>query len=154
MELQALERRLTGDGFIAAFVAASEDMDADHVNVALNTDGFARPLTLQITRIESEPGAMSGLGLVQLFVALPIEVAQEAVRDVLEVLPEINEATPLIGFNLHPEGPFVYFRHVMLVPEGESGLRVVNQAVWLVNFALDLFASELAKVIRGRRARG
>ena len=71
MDFPALVKVLTADDLDAAFEPASEEFDADHVNVAMAIDGFAEPLTLQITQIEVEPDNESE------FVQTPRRVAQK-----------------------------------------------------------------------------
>jgi hypothetical protein len=144
MDLQALQKTLFEDNLPAAFLPADEELDAARVNVALDVEGFSQPIVLQITQVETEVGALSGLELIQLFAPIPLELEEEAASEIVWALPAINEVVPLVGFNVHPEERFVYFRHVMLVPEGEVGRGVVVEAVWMAHFALDMWASEFA----------
>jgi hypothetical protein len=144
MNLLTLKDNISEDGLPASFEPATEGFDAERVNVKLDIDGFAEPLTLQITEIETDQ--IKDLEMVQLYAPISIELGEAQARDILQILPEINEAVPLIGFNIHPEEKFVYFRHVMLVPEGNIGLKVVTEGTWMAHFALDMFAGRIAAI--------
>ena len=148
MDLSKLQRVLFEDGLAAIFEPQDQEVDADRVSLALDVNGFADPLTLQITQIETAPGDLSDLELVQLYAPIPVPIDQVRMGEILEALPEINEAVPLIGFNLHMEDLFTYYRHVMLVPVGQIGLQVVKEGVWLAHFALDAFAAGLVRMAR------
>ncbi len=148
MDLAALCDVLDADGLTAVFEPESAEFDADRVDVALEIEGFADPLTLQITQVETNPDTLPDLEMAQLYAPIPIEFDEDSVQAILEVLPDVNEAVPLIGFNLHLEESFVYFRHVMLVPVGEMGQRLITEAAWMVNFALDTYAQRFAAIAR------
>jgi hypothetical protein len=148
MDLDALRRILFEDGLPAIFEPRDEEFDADRVGVALDTEGFLDPLILQITQIETTPGDLPDMELVQLYTPIPVSIEEDAVDEILAALPEVNEAVPLIGFNLHLEDRFIYYRHVMLAPAGDIGLQVVKEGVWLAHFALDAFAAGLARMGR------
>jgi hypothetical protein len=147
MDLQALTTVLAHDELLADFIPADADIDTGRVNVALIVDGFADLLNLQITQIDIEPNSLSGLEMVQLYAPIPLELDENALAAVLEVLPEVNQAVPLIGFNVHLQEEFIYFRYVMLVPAGEIGLKLVTEATWMAHFALDNFASSLIAIV-------
>lgn len=74
MNLQALVEVLTADDLSAVFEPANEEFDADRVDVAMAIDGFADPITLQITQIEIEPDSMSGFEMIQIYVPIPLEL--------------------------------------------------------------------------------
>ena len=140
MNFPALVKVLTADDLDAAFEPASEEFDADHVNVAMAIDGFSEPLTLQITQIEVESDNESDFEMIQIYVPIPLELDEESADDIIGVLPDVNQEVPLIGFNVHPEEKFLYFRHVMLSPKGKIGAQMITEAAWLSQFAVDTFA--------------
>jgi hypothetical protein len=146
MDLDALQRVLFEDGLAAILEPRDEELDADRVSVALNVEGFEDPLVMQITQVETDPDDLEGMELIQLYAPIPVPVEEDAVDEILGTLPEVNELVPLIGFNLHLDDQFVYYRHVMLVPAGEVGQQVVTEGVWLAHFALDAFAGGLARM--------
>ena len=78
--------------------------------------------------------------MIQIYAPIPLEIDEESVDDIVGFLPDINQQVPLIGFNVHLEEQFVYFRHVMLSPEGKTGAQMVTEAVWLSQYAVDTFA--------------
>ena len=115
MDFPALVKVLTADDLNAAFEPASEEFDADHVNVAMDIEGFADPLTIQITQIEVESDSMSGFEMIQIYIPIPLELDEESVDEIVGVLPDVNQQVPLIGFNVHPEENFLYFRHLLQI---------------------------------------
>ncbi len=140
MDFRVLEQVLNDDDLSAAFEAASEEFDTDRVDVAIDIEGFDEPLVLQITQIEVESDDEPEFEMIQIYVPIPLDLNEEAVDDIIGVLPDVNQQVPLIGFNVHLEEQFVYFRHVMLSPEGETGTKMVTEAVWLSQYAVDTFA--------------
>ncbi len=140
MDFRVLEQVLTDDDLSAVFEPASEEFDTDRVDVAIDIEGFDEPLVLQITQIEVETDDEPEFEMIQIFVPIPLELKEEAVDEIVGVLPDINQQVPLIGFNVDLEERFVYFRHVMLSPEGETGAQLVTEAVWLSQYAVDTFA--------------
>lgn len=54
MNFKALVNVLIADDLTAAFEPAIEEFDTDHVNVVMDIEGFADPLTLEFTLIEVE----------------------------------------------------------------------------------------------------
>ncbi len=143
MDFRVLEQVLTDDDLSAVFEPASEEFDTDRVDVAIDIEGFDEPLVLQITQIEVESDDEQEFEMIQIFVPIPLELKEEAVDEIVGVLPDINQQVPLIGFNVDIvdiEERFVYFRHVMLAPEGETGAQLVTEAVWLSQYAVDTFA--------------
>jgi hypothetical protein len=146
MDLDTLQRILFKEGLTAISAPRDEEFDADRVEVALDTEGFVDPIVLQITQIETDPDDLPDMELIQIYAPIPVPVEEDAVDEILAVLPDVNEAVPLIGFNLHLEDRFVYYRHVMLVPTGKIGLQVAKEGVWLAHFALDAFAGGLARM--------
>jgi len=140
MDFRVLEQVLTDDDLSAVFEPATEEFDTDRVDVAIDIEGFDEPLVLPITQIEVESDDESEFEMIQIFVPIPLELNEKAVDDIVGLLPDVNQQVPLIGFNVHLEEQFVYFRHVMLAPEGETGAQLVTEAVWLSQYAVDTFA--------------
>ena len=148
MDLVTLRNLLADDDLIATFELADEEFDADRVDVSVEIEGFSDPLTLQIMQVETDQDSLPGAEMVQLYAPIPLELDEEAADTIIGLLPEVNQAVPLIGFNVHPEEGFVYFRHVMLTPLGETGQQLVKEAVWMAHFALDTFAYRFAAIAR------
>lgn len=142
MNLKALVNVLTADTLAAAFEPASEEFDADHVNVVMDIEGFDEPITLQITEVEVESEGKSDFEMIQIYVPIPMDLDEEAADDIIGILPDVNQEVPLIGFNVHPEEKFLYFRHVMLTPKSKTGAQMVTEAVWLSQYAVDTFAQQ------------
>lgn len=141
MDLVALAAAMAADGLLAGFEPATEDLPADRVVVHFPVDDLDEPVLIQVTEIDHDRDAMSGLDLYQVYAPIPAVLDDDGLAEAIAALPEINALTPLIGFSVSVEERFPYFRYVGLVPTGEEQAAVVTETVWLAGFALEQHAA-------------
>lgn len=141
MDLVALAAAMAADGLLAGFEPATEELPADRVVVQFPVDGLDEPVLIQVTEIEHDRDAMSGLDLFQVYAPIPTVLDDDEMAEAIAALPEINASTPLIGFSVSVEERFPYFRYVGLVPAGDEQAAVVVETVWLAGFALEQHAA-------------
>lgn len=146
MDLELLTAELVLDGIDAEFGVATDDLPSDRVDVLLQVDGFTDRISLQITQIETDPDAMPGVEMFQLWAAFPLELTGEGVERVARFLPVVNTMTPLVGFNVLPDERLVYFRHVGIVSDQPVAVAAILRSVWLAHYALDHLAAGIVQV--------
>lgn len=152
MNLEAIRDLLLLEPFQAVFERADADIPADRVNVTLDVENLSPPLQLQITRVpKASETDMEGVEMLHFFVPFPILVQNAFVPEVLRMLPLLNLATPIMAFNYHEEERFIYFRHVLLIPQDADVRRVIAETVWLIYFTLDNLGAEIAAIVTGRK---
>jgi hypothetical protein len=131
--LDLLEKVLTDDAYKLQRHAADGDAP-EHIEVRLDDDYELQALVLP--GLESE---LPDVRLLQLYIPLPFEVSKKRIGAVREALTQLNFDVPLMGFNLHEELAFVYFRTVQVVPAapdvgtGATMLDMVSISHFLVN---------------------
>lgn len=151
MNLQQLADKLFADGMVAVFLAADPNDEAapdDTVRVQLRAAGFDEPLMLTVSQADVDEGAHEGFELLQLYAPVPVEFFAAEAPALLEAAARANEFSPLVGFNVHVPGPYLYLRSVVLAPQGDAGIALVAEAVWLAAFTLDLHAANLVQLVR------
>lgn len=108
--------------------------DPEHVYLKLDDDHDMQALVLP--GLESE---LPDVRLLQFYVPLTVKVEEPSYAAVREALMTINLDVPLVGFNLHEELGFLYFRTVQVVPAspdagtGAAMLDMVNLAHFVVS---------------------
>jgi len=108
--LDLLEKVLTEDVYKIQRHAATADTP-DYLEVRLDDDYELQALVLP--GLESE---LPDVRLLQLYIPLPIDVSRDKHEAVRAALTQVNFDVPLMGFNLHEELSFLYFRTVQVVP--------------------------------------
>ncbi|MDQ1748588.1 MAG: hypothetical protein QOD07_2851 [Frankiaceae bacterium] len=130
--LDLLEKVLGEDSFKVQRHPATGDTP-DHLEVRLDDDYELQAVVLP--GLESE---LPDVRLLQLYIPLPIDVSPDKHEAVRSALTEVNFDVPLMGFNLHEEMSFLYFRTVQVVPAspdvgtGATLLDMVSIAHYLV----------------------
>lgn len=151
MDLQKLADKLFDGGMVAIFVGGDPNDDAapgDSVRVQLQAAGFDEPLMLTVSQADVDAEAHEGFELLQLYAPVPVEFAAAETPALLDAAARANEFAPLIGFNVHAAGPYLYLRSVVLAPPGDAGVALLSEAVWLAAFTLDLHAANLVQMVR------
>jgi len=130
--LDLLEKVLTEDVYKIQRHAATADTP-DYLEARLDDDYELQALVLP--GLESE---LPDVRLLQLYIPLPIDVSRDKHEAVRAALTQVNFDVPLMGFNLHEELSFLYFRTVQVVPAspdvgtGATLLDMVSIAHYLV----------------------
>lgn len=143
MDLRALANTLIADNLDAAFRPATPDMPSDRIDVMLPVGGFDEPFTIQLTEIDTDPEAMPGVEMYQIWAPIPVVFDAESIPSVVAMLPAINVLTPLPAFNVDGGERFAYLRSIGLVDAECDPGRVITEAVWLVGFALEQHAATI-----------
>ena len=130
--LDLLEKVLTEDVYKVQRHAATADTP-DYLEARLDDDYELQAVVLP--GLESE---LPDVRLLQLYIPLPIDVSRDKHEAVRRALTQVNFDVPLMGFNLHEEMSFLYFRTVQVVPAspdvgtGATLLDMVSIAHYLV----------------------
>jgi len=130
--LDLLEKVLTEDVYKVQRHAATDETP-DYLEARLDDDYELQAVVLP--GLESE---LPDVRLLQLYIPLPIDVARDKHEAVRRALTQVNFDVPLMGFNLHEEMSFLYFRTVQVVPAspdvgtGATLLDMVSIAHYLV----------------------
>lgn len=100
---------------------------------------------------------LPGVEMLQFYVPLPVVVEDSAVNKLLRMLPDINLASPLNGFNYDAGEQAVYFRYLLLIPKGvgaEILKDVIVETVWLIFFVLDNLGADIVAVVADQQVVG
>jgi hypothetical protein len=130
--LDLLEKVLSDDAFKVQRHPATADTP-DYLEARLDDDYELQAVVLP--GLESE---LPDVRLLQLYIPLPIDVSRDKHDTVRAALTQVNFDVPLMGFNLHEEMSFLYFRTVQVVPAspdvgtGATLLDMVSIAHYLV----------------------
>lgn len=119
------------------------DETPEYLEVRLDDDYELQAVVLP--GLESE---MPDVRLLQLYVPLSFEVDKKHVERVRQALTRINFDVPLMGFNLHEELGFVYFRTVQVVPavpDAGNGATLLDM-VSIAHFLVTRYAGSLAEL--------
>jgi hypothetical protein len=142
--LDLLEKVLSDDAYKLQRHPATDETP-DYLEARLDDDFELQALVLP--GLESE---LPDVRLLQLYIPLPIEVSRERHEAVRRGLTKVNFDVPLMGFNLHEELSFLYFRTVQVLPAvpdvgtGATLLDMVSIAHYLVTRYVEPLA-EMAK---------
>jgi hypothetical protein len=148
MQLQEIQAVLDADEYVTSLEPASASSPVEHLMVLLEEDVGAQ--LLYIPGLEEE---LPQSKLLQIYIALPIEVSPAALGEVRRLLPHLNLELPLMAFNLHEGERFLYFRYVLVLPRDgrPSDGAVVTDALSLSHFIVDKFRGLLGAVATGER---
>jgi len=142
--LDLLEKVLTEDVFKVQRHAATADTP-DYLEVRLDDDYELQAVVLP--GLESE---LPDVRLLQLYIPLPFEVSPGKHEAVRSALTTVNFDVPLMGFNLHEEMSFLYFRTVQVVPASPdvgTGATLLDM-VSIAHYLVTRYAGPLAEVAR------
>jgi hypothetical protein len=153
MNLTAIQSILVDD-FETLFQPASEDIPLDRLLVALdNPQDDEEPYMLELLYIPGVQAELDDVKLLQFFLPLD-DVLPSALAEARHLLTHINQQLPLVGFNLHEEGRYFFFRYVLVMPEqprGDQDGDVVRETVWLIYYLLHNFQSSLSAIASGQQ---
>jgi len=130
--LDLLEKVLTEDSYKVERHAATADTP-DYLETQLDDDYELQAVVLP--GLESE---LPDVRLLQLYIPMIMDVSPAKHDAVRSALTQVNFDVPLMGFNLHEEMSFLYFRTVQVVPAspdvgtGATLLDMVSIAHYLV----------------------
>ncbi len=143
MNLRSINETLIADNLMATFKEATDELPSDRIDVRLPVQGFDEPFTIQLTEIETDPEAMRGVGMYQIFAPIPVTVDEAGLAQVTSALPAINTLTSLGAFSVDPDERFAYLRYVGLVDDDCDPGRVITEALWLTGFTLEHHAATI-----------
>ena len=153
MELADIQQQLAAEEFDCELQTATADLPQDHILVALYPeDEAAEPWLLQITYVPGVEHEMDDVKLLQYYVALD-DVAPAALDEARRLLTHVNQSLPIMAFNLHEQGRFFYFRHVLVLPRQPrpADAAVIVESVWLTHYQINGFSAALGAVARGEK---
>lgn len=140
--LDLLEKVLTEDVYKVQRHAATAD-SPDYLEARLDDDFELQAVVLP--GLESE---LPDVRLLQLYIPLPIDVSRDKHEAVRSALTQVNFDVPLMGFNLHEEMSFLYFRTVQVVPASPdvgTGATLLDM-VSIAHYLVTRYAESLAAV--------
>jgi hypothetical protein len=154
MNLVDIQAVLEADDFETLLQTADDEIPVDRLQVALdNPENEEEPYILELIYIPGVEAELDDVKLLQFFVPLD-DVAPAALEEARRLLPHLNLQLPLVGFNLHEEGHYFYFRHVLALPEesrGDQDGSVITETVWLIYYLVRTFQSGLSKIAQGQQ---
>jgi hypothetical protein len=140
--LDLLEKVLSDDVYKVQRHAATGD-SPDYLEARLDDDYEVQAVVLP--GLESE---LPDVRLLQLYIPLPIDVSPQKHEAVRSALTKVNFDVPLMGFNLHEEMNFLYFRTVQVVPASPdvgTGATLLDM-VSIAHFLVTRYADTLAEI--------
>jgi hypothetical protein len=140
--LDLLEKVLGDEAYKVQRYPASGD-NPDYLEARLDDDYELQAVVLP--GLESE---LPDVRLLQLYIPLPFEVASTKHESVRSALTKVNFDVPLMGFNLHEEMSFLYFRTVQVVPavpDAGTGATLLDM-VSIAHFLVTRYAGTLAEI--------
>lgn len=145
-ELGQLVPALNADGFLTRLVPAGDEMPSEQLFALLgDVGGVTLSLELMLLPEITEPT------ILQFFVALPFEVSEQALPDLARFLLVLNNVLALTGFGLDEANGWVYYRHMLACADNQPlDTELLLNAVWMVDYQLDRFASLIRDVAVGR----
>jgi hypothetical protein len=145
-ELGQLVPALNADGFLTRLVPAGDEVLVEQLFVLLgDLEDFALTAELMLLPEVSEPTVL------QLFVALPFEVSEQAVADLARFLLVLNNALALTGFGMDESNGWVYYRHMVACADNQPlDAELLLNTVWMVDYQLDRFALLIRDVAVGK----
>jgi hypothetical protein len=142
--LDLLEKVLTDDVYKVQRHAATAETP-DYLEARLDDDFELQAVVLP--GLESE---LPDVRLLQLYIPLPIDVSRDKHDAVRAALTQVNFDVPLMGFNLHEEMSFLYFRTVQVVPASPdvgTGATLLDM-VSIAHYLVTRYAESLAEIAR------
>lgn len=143
MDIDALATRLAADGMGASYHPSDAEVDLDRILIGVVVEGFAEPLWLQVSKVAGDH--LDGIELFQFFCPLPAPVPPAALDAFGRVVARLNGELPLGAFAYEEFEQVAFFRHIAAAPADQPEGTVLVQTAWLVTFALDMFALEVAR---------
>ncbi len=140
--LDLLEKVLAEDEFKVQRHAVTAETP-DYLEARLDDDFELQAVVLP--GLESE---LPDVRLLQLYIPLPIDVSRDKHEAVRSALTQVNFDVPLMGFNLHEEMSFLYFRTVQVVPASPdvgTGATLLDM-VSIAHYLVTRYAEPLAAV--------
>jgi hypothetical protein len=142
--LDLLEKVLSDDGYKLERHPATDETP-DYLEARLDDDYELQAVVLP--GLESE---LPDVRLLQLYIPLPFEVSPQNQEAVRSALTKVNFDVPLMGFNLHEEMGFLYFRTVQVVPAAPdvgTGATLLDM-VSIAHYLVTRYAGPLAEMAR------
>jgi hypothetical protein len=143
--LDLLEKVLSDEAYKVQRHPATDETP-DYLEARLDDDYELQAVVLP--GLESE---LPDVRLLQLYIPLPFEVSQSRHESVRSALTKVNFDVPLMGFNLHEEMSFLYFRTVQVVPASPdvgTGATLLDM-VSIAHFLVTRYADTLAEIAAG-----
>ncbi|MDQ1685440.1 MAG: hypothetical protein QOC82_2177 [Frankiaceae bacterium] len=142
--LDLLEKVLSEDVYKVQRHAATAETP-DYLEARLDDDFELQAVVLP--GLESE---LPDVRLLQLYIPLPIDVSTDKHEAVRSALTQVNFDVPLMGFNLHEEMSFLYFRTVQVVPASPdvgTGATLLDM-VSIAHYLVTRYVEPLAEIAR------
>ena len=140
--LDLLEKVLSDDVYKVQRHAATADTP-DYLEARLDDDYELQALVLP--GLESE---LPDVRLLQLYIPMSLDVSPAKHDAVRKALTQVNFDVPLMGFNLHEELSFLYFRTVQVVPASPdvgTGATLLDM-VSIAHYLVTRYAGPLAEI--------
>lgn len=140
--LDLLEKVLADEAYKVQRYPASGD-NPDYLEARLDDDYELQAVVLP--GLETE---LPDVRLLQLYIPLSINVSPNRQESVRSALTQVNFDVPLMGFNLHEEMGFLYFRTVQVVPASPdvgTGATLLDM-VSISHFLVTRYAGALADI--------
>ncbi len=152
---EALERwggLLAGEGFPWRLVRAGEEgTPHDTLLVGVGGEGAAHTHQLELSFVPGMEAQLQGAALLQCFAAVPAEVRDAAVPELLRTIALVNGRLPLVGFGYLEAERMPCFRHVLMLPAAPGAADpLVVQTTWVASYLLTVFGEAVAAAASGR----
>ena len=107
---------------------------------------------LSLGPTDEQPEEGNDLEFLQFFVPLPFMVAEVQAADMARLVGLINNFAPLMGFAYNESGGLVYFRHLMIVLDGQIDPETVEVSLDTIQYLIDTFGTALQDLASGARS--
>jgi len=106
---------------------------------------------LSLGQAEEQPDEANDLEFLQFFAPLPFTVAEVQAAEMARLVGLVNNFAPLMGFAYNESGGLVYFRHLMIVLDGQIDPETVEVSLDTIQYLIDTFGAALQDLASGAR---
>lgn len=151
MILKKIQTALEADTFTTTFAPADEQVPLDRLLVLLPNE-IDHEIALELLLIPGMSEELEHSLLLQHFVILPCEATPETISELRAFLLHINITLPLPSFGVNEADGFIYYKYVSVISDGEpeTYMKQVVEAVWLIDYFVELFFAIIEAVGQGK----
>jgi hypothetical protein len=148
MQLGALGDDLRSLGLDTQLIEPNDDLSVTTLMVALDADDQGRDRTLAVSIMPLGADALESMQLVQFFVQIPFEIADDTVATIERATSMVNIAVAVGHFGM--QGSHLFFRHVHAMPRsGSFDTDMTVELIGLLAFNQEHFGDYFEALVDG-----
>jgi hypothetical protein len=154
-ELERFHELLSKEAYQTQLRTAADGLPVDTLLVRIETfEEENRVWSLEMSFLPGLEDDLEGVSLLQFFVALSEQIAEEYRPSLNHLIVKLNAKLPIGGFGLLDNPGVLFFKHNAMLPDDnrEISYRIVHELVPMTTYLITSFSEPLLRVATGQES--